>query len=290
MMKAILFLSLMSLCLSMKSLQSITEDQPDEFTVRARQHLISSWSAGCKEAELRNWTCYWCQFPGALKTNVTHYFDGEENSIFGFGGYTDDHIVFSFRGTHGVSNIMQDLKFYRTEFFNEQIPGALVHSGFLQAYMSLKDEIMSAALELSKKFPDYPVLVTGHSLGGAIATLAAVEFALNETINNSVRLWTYGCPRVGNKQFAGYVNSKYINASRVTWARDPIPHLPPTIVGYEHYNTEYWYNSPTEYKKCLKTEDPSCIDSVWVSSPWDHAQYLGIDSTLAHPFGCGGLF
>jgi len=261
-----------------------------EFTERARQHLISSWSASCPEDQLKNWTCYWCVYPGNQKTIVTHYFNGEEKLIFGYGGITEDSIIFSFRGTHGLSNWLQDLKYFRTTPFHDLIPGALVHSGFLEAYMSLRDEILVAAKELSTRYPDLPVRVVGHSLGGAIASLAAVDFALNKTITNRINLWSYGCPRVGNAEFANFLSSKYLNASRIVWKRDPVPHLPPEFVGYQHYNTEFWYNTPTEFAKCTATEDPLCSDSIWIDSLFDHNLYLGIDSKLAHPYGCGGMF
>jgi len=290
-MKSLLLISLFLVTITeSRSVLADTVDKADEFATRSRRYLLSSWSAGCPEAELRNWTCYWCVFPGAPKVTVTHYFNGEENQIFGFGGYTQDHIVFSFRGTRGVANILQDLKYFQAAPFHNEIPDAMVHQGFLEAYMSLRDSIISAAGELSKRFPKLPLLVTGHSLGGAIATLAAVDFALNKTVTNEVLLWTYGSPRVGNDAFADFIDSKYVNATRVTYKRDPIPHLPPKVVNYQHHNTEYWFQSASSYQRCPETEDPNCIDSVWLSSPWDHGQYLGIDSTLAHAYGCGGLF
>jgi len=49
--------------------------------------------------------------------------------------------------------------------------------------------------------------VTGHSLGGAVATLTAAELSTN-TNYNVADVYTYGEPRVGNKKFADWFNKK----------------------------------------------------------------------------------
>ncbi|KAK5965998.1 hypothetical protein GCK32_020300 [Trichostrongylus colubriformis] len=54
-----------------------------------------------------------------------------------------------------------------------------------------------------KTYPDYRVLFTGHSLGGALASLASTMFAHhNPSIGDRIHLITYGQPRVGNYEYA----------------------------------------------------------------------------------------
>ena len=56
--------------------------------------------------------------------------------------------------------------------------------------------------------------IVGHSLGGALSTLAALE--LVEIYSNmSFIVKTTGSPRVGNKAFATYYNSKVPNTERL---------------------------------------------------------------------------
>ncbi len=68
--------------------------------------------------------------------------------------------------------------------------GGKVHHGFLQAFNSVEQEISNALDEIGDK----PLFITGHSLGGALATLAASRFGCK-------MVCTFGSPRVGNREF-----------------------------------------------------------------------------------------
>lgn len=58
-------------------------------------------------------------------------------------------------------------------------------------------------LSLIKKYPSYKVWVTGHSLGGALASIAASEMiARGEVDASRVQLYTFGQPRTGDVDFA----------------------------------------------------------------------------------------
>lgn len=57
---------------------------------------------------------------------------------------------------------------------------------------------------LRLKYKTAEVLVTGHSLGGAIATFAALE--IRHSGYNVDHFYTFGCPRVGSSRFAKYFN------------------------------------------------------------------------------------
>lgn len=86
-------------------------------------------------------------------------------------------------------------------------------------------------------YPHYAIIATGHSLGGAIATLAA---ASARAANGSADLYTYGSPRVGNTAFVEYVESLPGGNYRLTHSADPVPLLPPSVLGYRHLSPEYW--------------------------------------------------
>lgn len=88
--------------------------------------------------------------------------------------------------------------------------------------------------------PAYTIVATGHSLGGAVATLAA---AYLRAAGYSVDLYTYGSPRVGNDYFANFVTAQTGAEYRVTHLDDPVPRLPPIIFGYRHTSPEYWLST-----------------------------------------------
>ena len=68
--------------------------------------------------------------------------------------------------------------------------------------------------------------ITGHSLGGALATHAAAHL-LSQGINVDM-LYTFGSPRVGDNKFSTWFDALLKNTKvRVTHGRDPVPHLPP---------------------------------------------------------------
>ena len=69
------------------------------------------------------------------------------------------------------------------------------------------------------------VLFTGHSFGGALATLLA-------SIHPPTVLYTFGSPRVGDTDFVAALNA--IDSHRFVDCCDLVTFLPPAIFGYVH--------------------------------------------------------
>ncbi|KAI0449365.1 alpha/beta-hydrolase [Xylaria acuta] len=111
-------------------------------------------------------------------------------------------------------------------------------SGFYDSWTDVRDQVVAMVAAAQQEYPDYPLTVTGHSLGGAHAILAAAELRTNGT---AATLFTYGQPRVGDTALAEYVTSLGQNY-RITHTVDPAPRLPPngTALGYGHNSPEYW--------------------------------------------------
>ncbi len=86
--------------------------------------------------------------------------------------------------------------------------------------------------QLKTVYPNYKVLVTGHGVGGALATLAAVDMA--DAGVEDVSLVNFGSPRVGNAEFAAYSFGKLPSSTRVTHYQDFAPHYPSSEAGYAH--------------------------------------------------------
>ncbi|HKG96145.1 MAG TPA: lipase family protein [Gemmatimonadaceae bacterium] len=77
--------------------------------------------------------------------------------------------------------------------------GHAVHAGFLAALQVVEEPLAARLQELRRAAPRRPVWFTGHSLGAALATLAAARFG------PAAGVYTYGSPRVGDDAFAdGY--------------------------------------------------------------------------------------
>jgi pimeloyl-ACP methyl ester carboxylesterase len=86
-------------------------------------------------------------------------------------------------------------------------------------------------------FPHYAITVAGHSLGGAIATLAAAQL---RNLGYSVALFTFGSPRVGGAKLSAFISGQQGGNYRVTHWNDPVPRVPLLIMGYVHVSPEYY--------------------------------------------------
>lgn len=138
---------------------------------------------------------------------------------------------------------------------------------------------MDALKPLIDAHPDATIIFTGHSLGAAQTTFAAVD--VKERLNppNPIMLYTFGSPRPGNQVFSDYVMSLFPEAiQRVVHYTDIVPHLPMTEVGFNHAGNEIWYTGADlslDYKICRnKIGQPESEDCANTVSSWDASQHM----------------
>jgi hypothetical protein len=111
------------------------------------------------------------------------------------------------------------------------------HSGFYKAYKAVQAEVIQVVDAITAgEAKDWSIFVTGHSLGGALSTLSAYEFATRRQWTGGkpkVVNYSYGSPRVGNRVFAYAFNKAVPNAWRVVNNNDAVA-LVPRLLGYAH--------------------------------------------------------
>jgi len=129
--------------------------------------------------------------------------------------------------------------------------GFSVHQGFYHAFDSIQFELRKFLSDLKGVSVVHCV---GHSLGGAIATLAADWTKANSAIP-AVKLYTFGSPRVGLDGFAAKCTSRLVaqNIYRAYHRTDPVP-MVPTWPFYHVSNTDNGY----------------LIDSPVSGAPWEY--------------------
>ena len=172
----------------------------------------------------------------------------------------------------------------------ENVPGAMVHRGFKGAYDFISKSIRQNVKDLIKDHPTAKILVTGHSLGGSLALLGAVDLKRElGSIKNQIQIYTFGAPRVGNIEFADYVSHLFadVNYIRVTHYDDAIPHIPWTSQEYRHVGTEVWYYNEEpknfNYKECehptsAEKENQRCANSIWIKAGVTaHSWYMNFE-------------
>ena len=151
----------------------------------------------------------------------------DKGNVQGFMGTKDDVLYIVFEGTNGVRDWLDNSKFFQKKLkksFSMQKElqfqkNSKVHYGFYDQYMRVEEDIKQRIYE--KKYKK--IVCTGHSLGGALATLCAFWVS---SFHESVECVTFGSPRVGNKYFTKMFNWRIPNSRRYVYKNDLIAKLP----------------------------------------------------------------
>jgi len=209
---------------------------------------------------------------------------GSGGSITGFIGYQPSvsTIWVAFRGSSDIANWITNLDFIRQSY--PLCSGCSVHEGFYTAEQEALPQVQNAVSQLVSQYPSYNIVVTGHSLGAALATLTALDLA--QTYGSGVSVYNYGCPRMFNQAGANWASSGVINiGARRTHYQDIVPHLPQEIFGFVHTNGEIYEGGPISsypnfpggpLQDCSGEEDPNCADQWDGTSIADHLLYSGV--------------
>ena len=134
----------------------------------------------------------------------------------GFIASDSQSVIVAFRGTNIKSwkNIFTDAWFFRERI----IPGrnTLAHNGFITAFNSVYESI---ANELQPNLGKKKLFITGHSLGGALASLLMYRLTLEHS-EAQPTMYVYGCPPVGDISLSTYFKERPSNT--ITIQNDPV--------------------------------------------------------------------
>jgi triacylglycerol lipase len=182
---------------------------------------------------------------------------GLKEVYFGFvleSTYEPRHFIVALRGTMNLYETIADAVFVQgavpPDWFN---PGGVkdvrAHFGFLFIYAFLVDQIKHALKDLNTTAG----FVTGHSLGGALAILAAATIGTvispSKGIDGSIQMYNFGGPRIGNNRFKEAYDKYLPYSYRVTNLADvcpivlleQIPDEIPVEYDYTHVGKEFSY-------------------------------------------------
>lgn len=158
-------------------------------------------------------------------------------------------IIVSFRGSVTRTDWASDLQMIPVDYKSvtklkhvRECKGCKVHYGFIKNLEQISESLVRPIDELFAKHPDYKLVLTGHSLGAALAILVGIEFRMK---GYKPLVLSYGSPRLFNSLMVDWVNeifktdelSKRINGWKdVDWGlirlvhdEDFVPMLPPTF-------------------------------------------------------------
>lgn len=286
----------------------------------------------CNPSNLEHWNCTRCKGSFELERVIfdpiwdllgfvgwSHDLDG---IVISFRG-TDSHSYY---------NWVENMRTWRTDLslsYRGMPSQALVHGGFFYSYNAsyLAGNVSEAVSNIIAKRGSHPrgagggsgrgwdqhslssregtnddvnrrqnmptIFVSGHSLGGALATFCALEMKLVLGMED-VRVVTFGSPRVGNSVFADWYRETIPQNFRFTHNRDMIPSLPPTYMGFSHIAQEVWLVDVVPSRTLVGVcdgsgEDPKCHRGAcrfgFCSSLTDHLLYLS-EMYAPRPVGC----
>jgi hypothetical protein len=196
-------------------------------------------------------------------------FEIKETNLFavakaqGFLALANDLAVLAFRGTEitSATDVLTDIDAVKKSWD----VGGEVHKGFGDAALEIWP-LVSPALDAARG----RLLFTGHSLGAALATLAASLYRSSHT-KRDVGLYTIGSPRCGDAAFLKTLDG--LRAERHVDCCDVVCHLPPQKMGFEHYGEFHYIKSSGELMKnpgddFVKRDQESAREDYLVHESW----------------------
>ncbi len=142
----------------------------------------------------------------------------EKKEVFGFIAESKDRVVVAFRGSDSLQDLVSDVNVFQVRYPFVERAGK-THRGVTSIYETTRNRLIKEVQKLSTR---KKLFITGHSLGGALATLFALDVAVNTKFKKPI-VYTLASFRVGNPAFVSRFNSKVKNSVRIYNVHDPIP-------------------------------------------------------------------
>ena len=186
---------------------------------------------------------------GALRLKLIKWIDEPNTDTQGFIATKDKNIYIVWRGSSSKKDFQNDASVAKVPFVMD---GEKVHIGFKTCWDAVKDatyEAFESALSMLGGDGEIEnIVVCGHSLGAAIATLCAYEiYSIYKS--EKVVCCTIGSPRVGNNVFADNFNKSAIECLRIVHNNDIVTTSP--IIGYKHVDVQLRIDDNGKVKKWM---------------------------------------
>ena len=186
---------------------------------------------------------------------LVSWIENKKSDTQGFVATRDKAIYVVWRGSESKKDFQNDASIDKVPFLND---GEKVHIGFKYCWESVVgdtyDAIDTALENLQGETTD--IVVCGHSLGGAVATLYAHSIKKHYPHYN-VKCVTIGSPRVGNKTFKENYDSYEIDTLRIVHNNDLVTHTP--YIRFYHVNYQLRLDNNGNVLKRDKS-----LDALWL--------------------------
>lgn len=166
---------------------------------------------------------------------LEHFIDFPDTNTQCIAVGDEEKIIIAFRGTENMDDWKTNLKLTKAAW-----KAGMVHSGFSSSINSVWPT--ATARLNSLRTNNQPIWLTGHSLGGALATLACGLLDDELPENAIAGVYTFGQPRVGDTIFAQTIDKKVKKRFfRVVNNNDIVPRIP--RVKYQHVGNQLYFDA-----------------------------------------------
>jgi predicted lipase len=213
-------------------------------------------------------------------TEIQHYF--EENNITNgqillnsrgeiigsIGSLPDEMLsVISFRGSETIVDWVHDLEIKQSDYYIGK-----VLSGFLLEYQAVRSQI-EQHLKFCRRTDGLVTpsgvkyIISGHSLGAALAILCAVNIYIEFGIHPIVYL--YSSPRVGNIEFSNWYDQHIPNTYMFYLAGDFVPNFPTVNMGcYKHVAHPHYILNYDPVQRGCSLHAYHSMDNFLITDEW----------------------
>lgn len=144
------------------------------------------------------------------------------SDVQGYMIYSKKTLYITFRGSNDTQDLLACLDI-RTENLGQNI---CIHKGYYSQFKAIEADITSDILRISSSLEIDKIVFSGHSLGGALATIAAPYYSNIFRGSKYIACHTFGSTAVGNEEFVNWFNENVNENYRVECEYDIIPLLP----------------------------------------------------------------
>ncbi|KAF7332861.1 Lipase-3 domain-containing protein [Mycena venus] len=246
--------------------------------------------AYCSSASITAWNC---GTPCEALKNITFLQSGGDQGLvplyFIAHDADDQSLVVAHEGTDAknVLSILNDAQFGLVALNASRFPetagkNITVHDGFQKTFERTADSLLAGVMSGLASTGVKKVVVTGHSLGAALATMtgAMIKDAVDPSVD--VTVTGFGLPRGGNQGWADFLDGQvrlfsplaHVGVTFVSNQNDPVPTVPPKFLGFQHSSGEIHIvdDSQQNFVACPGQDNANCAtgNNVLKSSVANH--------------------
>jgi predicted lipase len=183
----------------------------------------------------------------------------------GYTGMKGGNLYIVFQGSQGIQDWLDDFEFWPAKLpFEVDGKDINIHHGFFEQYIAVRRYILD---KINKSSPK-EIIIIGHSLGAALASICAFDLSVTKQITSTAIL--FACPKIGGMNFVKAYKKYVPNTYAFIYGNDIVPRVPPYWAFYfKHYKSKWISKGISRIKYTLQN-----LITTLTGNPLDHYPLL----------------